>query len=192
MQASDLKSMWEQQDAVNAAVNSSSGAHTRYNAPHEQPRNYSPPGRLFPQDVLPDKMLMEIRTMLFDYADAQNIIDFIEDVREFTAEYKAEVADAVHRLLQARDGHDDWLVGIPAKRRRLEEYAKATNLADGGRPLTVMESVFQLVPGVSSSWCSGVRQAVWRHGYWHIARSQVRVLVCSDARVNEKIMFERL
>jgi len=34
--------------------------------------------------------------------------------------------------------------------------------------------VFQLVPGVSSSWCSGVKQAVWRHGYWHIARSQVR------------------
>jgi hypothetical protein len=37
--------------------------------------------------------------------------------------------------------------------------------------------VFQLVPGVSSSACSGVKQAVWRNGYWHIARSQVRMFV---------------
>lgn len=39
--------------------------------------------------------------------------------------------------------------------------------------ITVKESVYQLVPGISSSACTGVREAVWRHGYWHIARSQV-------------------
>jgi hypothetical protein len=43
----------------------------------------------------------------------------------------------------------------------------------GSGPVLVKESIFQLVPGVSSSWCTGVKQAVWRHGYWHVARSQV-------------------
>lgn len=44
------------------------------------------------------------------------------------------------------------------------------------RFITVKESIFQLVPGVSSSNSNGVREAVWRHGYWHIARSQVMTL----------------
>jgi hypothetical protein len=43
----------------------------------------------------------------------------------------------------------------------------------GSGPVLVKESIFQLVPGVSLSWCTGVKQAVWRHGYWHVARSQV-------------------
>jgi hypothetical protein len=34
------------------------------------------------------------------------------------------------------------------------------------------EPLFQLVPGISGSASCGVRNAVWRHGYWHIARSQ--------------------
>ena len=41
------------------------------------------------------------------------------------------------------------------------------------RFVTIKESIFQLVPGISSSSCTGVREAVWRYGYWHIARSQV-------------------
>lgn len=40
-------------------------------------------------------------------------------------------------------------------------------MADAGK-----EPVFQLVPGISSSASCGVRNAVWRHGYWHVARSQ--------------------
>jgi hypothetical protein len=35
------------------------------------------------------------------------------------------------------------------------------------------EPVFQLVPGICNSASCGVRNAVWRHGYWHIARSQI-------------------
>ena len=35
-----------------------------------------------------------------------------------------------------------------------------------------IEPVFQLVPGISGSASPGVRNAVWRHGYWHVARSQ--------------------
>lgn len=77
-------------------------------------------------------------------------------------------------LLSARDG-ENVIVGDhghgASKRRR--QYEKARNLSEGGRPILVKESVFQLVPGVSSSYAAGVKQAVWRHGYWHIARSQV-------------------
>lgn len=40
------------------------------------------------------------------------------------------------------------------------------------RFVTIKESVFQLVPGISSSASTGVKEAVWRYGYWHIARSQ--------------------
>jgi hypothetical protein len=67
--------------------------------------------------------------------------------------------------------NDDKVTGI----RRKREFEAARNMGSGGdgRPILVKESVFQLVPGVSSSACSGVKQAVWRNGYWHIARSQV-------------------
>lgn len=35
------------------------------------------------------------------------------------------------------------------------------------------ESIFQLVPGVSSSSSTGLQDAIWKEGFWHIARSQV-------------------
>jgi hypothetical protein len=40
-------------------------------------------------------------------------------------------------------------------------------------PKLVNESIFQLVPGVFSSRRNAVREAIWQHGYWHIARCQV-------------------
>lgn len=171
--ATDLKSMWAQQDAINASV---SGAYTKYNGPMDHPRHYLGPGEVFPTEVLPAEMLFEMQGMLFDNADAGAIIDFIDDVRDFNLDYQTSVADSVRRLLLARNGTsfgmDPGGSGtMPGKRRR--EYEKARNLSDGGRPIVVKESVFQLVPGVSSSWSSGVKQAVWRHGYWHIARSQI-------------------
>jgi thioesterase domain-containing protein len=52
----------------------------------------------------------------------------------------------------------------------------------------VRESIFQLVPGVTSSPSVQVRQAVWKRGYWHIARSQImqfkfdgHVSICNGA-----------
>ena len=90
-------------------------------------------------------------------------------VRQFSAEYRVKMGEAVRQLLSATGG----AAGEAGFRRR-KQYERARDLHSGGRPILVKESVFQLVPGVSSSWCSGVRQAVWRHGYWHIARSQVR------------------
>lgn len=40
-------------------------------------------------------------------------------------------------------------------------------------PAVMPEAIWQLVPGVASSRKPGVVRAVWRHGYWHIARSQI-------------------
>ena len=162
--------MWDNQESVSAAV---SGAHTKYNTPADHPRNYKPQENVY--EVRPDEALFELKAMLFDYADAEAVIDFIGDVREFTAEYRTNVADAVRRLMAAREGESivsgTAIPGQPTKRRK--QYEAARNMASGGRPILVKESVFQLVPGVSSSYCSGVKQAVWRHGYWHVARSQV-------------------
>lgn len=41
------------------------------------------------------------------------------------------------------------------------------------RPGNTDEPIFQLVPGVNSSCRPEVVNAIWRQGYWHIARSQV-------------------
>ena len=79
------------------------------------------------------------------------------------------------RILSEQDNTD---LGI----RRRSKFEHARDMIGGaGRPFLVKESIFQLVPGVSSSACSGVRQAVWRHGYWHIARSQVHCGIVCDA-----------
>lgn len=83
----------------------------------------------------------------------------------------------MRQLLEATHLDDDLPEVGEFRRVRKAQYERARKVTDsskGGRPILVQESVFQLVPGVSSSYCSGVRQAIWRHGYWHIARSQVR------------------
>lgn len=157
------------QEAMQAV---SSGKYTRYNGPDDngQPKPYITRENLI--DLLPDEAFYEMKTMLFDAADSTVITDFLMRVREFTSEYRVGVSDAVRSILGVQDNAE---CGI----RKRKDFDKARGLYGGdGRPILVKESVFQLVPGVSSSWCSGVRQAVWRHGYWHIARSQVRIL-CS-------------
>lgn len=42
------------------------------------------------------------------------------------------------------------------------------------RPVVVDEPIFQLVPGVSSSQRNQVLDAIWRHGFWHIARCHIQ------------------
>lgn len=58
-----------------------SGAYTKYNTPADHPKNYRPHQAPNVYDVRPDEALYELKTMLFDYADAEAIIDFIEDVQ---------------------------------------------------------------------------------------------------------------
>ena len=84
-----------------------------------------------------------------------------------------QASAAVRQLLAETDADASLPAEGEFRKRRRRQYEKALNPAKGGRPILVKESIFQLVPGVSSSWCTGVKQAVWRHGYWHIARSQV-------------------
>ena len=78
-----LKSQWEQQDILSARVG---GAYSRYNAPGNHPRSYITKNNTV--DLGTDEAFYEMNTMLFDYADADAIIEFIADVREFSLEYQ--------------------------------------------------------------------------------------------------------
>lgn len=81
--ADQLRSQWEQQDVISATV---SGAYTKYNTPNDHPRNYLHKEKLM--DLGVDEAYYEMKTMLFDYADAEAIIEFIGHVREFSNEYQ--------------------------------------------------------------------------------------------------------
>ena len=81
----------------------------------------------------------------------------------------------MHNLFEAKISED----GTDAHRDKLSKLAafiqgsSSVDVQCLRQHVAVTESVFQLVPGISSSACTGVREAVWRRGYWHIARSQV-------------------
>ena len=91
---------------------------------------------------------------------------WVAQVDRFSAEFRVTAALAVQKILSEKpDTH--------LKRKRKGQFDAARDLTGKGRPFLVKESIFQLVPGVSSSACVGVKHAMWRHGYWHIARSQV-------------------
>lgn len=158
-----------EQEAIQAA---SSGMYSKYNGPNAngQPKPYITKENFI--DLMPEEAFYEMKSMLFDSVDSTVIVDFLMRVREFSAEYRVQVSDAVRSIVTMRDSRE---CGI----RKRKQFDAARSLGGGsgcdGRPIVVKESVFQLVPGVSSSACSGVKQAVWRHGYWHIARSQVCV-----------------
>ena len=81
--ADQLKSQWEQQDVISARV---AGAYTRYNAPGDHPRSYITKNNTV--DLGTDEAFYEMQAMLFDYADADVIMDFIAQVREFSLEYQ--------------------------------------------------------------------------------------------------------
>lgn len=84
---------------------------------------------------------------------------FDNEVMESVAE-QVRTPDVLKKLLRILGGKDN-------------ESNAREDLNKLRRFVTVKESVFQLVPGISSSASTGVREAVWRRGYWHIARSQV-------------------
>lgn len=86
MSAEQLKSQWEQQEALSAVV---SGAYTKYNAPGDHPRSYITKDNVI--DLGTDEAFYEMKTMLFDYADAGAIVEFISNVQEFTQEYRVRV-----------------------------------------------------------------------------------------------------
>ena len=93
---------------------------------------------------------------------------WVAQVERFSAEFRVAAALAVQKVLSEKpDTH--------LKRKRRAQFEAARDLTGKGRPFLVKESIFQLVPGVSSSACVGVKHAMWRHGYWQIARSQVRL-----------------
>ena len=81
-----------------------------------------------------------------------------------------------HDELNAGDDLMLYLSDSPSTNYVLSHHAKSMqtqNFRGLSKWGEKMECIYQLTPGVSSSNSKEVRAAVWRHGYWHIARSQV-------------------
>lgn len=74
--AVDLKRRWEDEAAITAAT--CSGAYTRYNGPGDHPRHYIEKGSRI--DLGTDEAIYEMYTMLFTYADAGLVTEFISQV----------------------------------------------------------------------------------------------------------------
>jgi hypothetical protein len=175
--ADALRSRWRDQESLQAAL---SGTDPALAQSATRPKQYMAQQAII--NTLPDEAMFEMESMLFDHADADVINDFLTRVSDFSDRYRVRIAQAVQEIIR-HVGTDVKEAGI--KRRRQFELARAVqgdpnsnaweqrSDALGASPVLVRESVFQIVPGVSSSWGTGVKQAVWRHGYWHIARSQV-------------------
>lgn len=72
---------------------------------------------------------------------------------------------------------------ILAMRAAISQFERVGDLGARSEPTLVCESIFQLVPGVSSSCKNGVMEAIWKYGYWHIARSQI-MQFCYDNSVD--------
>jgi hypothetical protein len=169
--AADLRSQWDQFESIQSA---GAGRETRA----ARPKPYVTRSSLI--DVLPEEALLEMHSMLWDSADPERVMAFIDRVRNHRQELQVKVSHAVEAIVH-QINNDVPEAGI--RRRRDFEMARRLPASTGmgmdrvhvlgSGPVLVKESIFQLVPGVSSSWCTGVKQAVWRHGYWHVARSQV-------------------
>lgn len=112
--------------------------------------------------LLPEEARRALSKAMRNVSDPLELLNFVKNVE------MAGPASSVSRLTETIER----LAGYLESRRG--DHRKSPLLSTRqGRVVAVNESVFQLVPGVSSSCENGVREAVWRHGYWHIARSQV-------------------
>jgi hypothetical protein len=169
--AEQLRSEWANFESIQSA---DAGRETLA----ARPRHYVTRSSII--EALPDEAILEIHSMLWDAADPERVLDFISRVQGHREAFQVRVSQAIATIAQ-QISNDVPEAGIHRRRdfemaRRLP-YSTSAGLDKvhvlGAGPVLVRESIFQLVPGVSSSWCSGVKQAVWRHGYWHIARSQV-------------------
>ena len=77
----------------------------------------------------------------------------LKDFRKLVDEYRTRKGERRKTSLRAREEFDTILVD---------------------------ESIYQLVPGVSSSRRNAVKEAVWKNGYWHIARCQMQQFAYGD------------
>jgi hypothetical protein len=82
---------------------------------------------------------------------------------KYNETYKQQAKRCMHHLVQGTDFKiDDDFHHL---------LLESSDLCFRGGEYT--QKIFQLVTGVSSSNNKSVQQAVWKDGYWHIARSQV-------------------
>lgn len=104
------------------------------------------------------------------YAAFQEIQSYFDDVSLYAALVEAEFPDNLSmtdRAALLMQRYFDVMDDAETRQNTRPDAGKY-------RELTVLcESIFQLTPAVSSSPSNDVMDAVWRRGYWHIARSHV-------------------
>ena len=88
--ADQLRSLWQNQESIDAATSS---AYTKYNTPGDRPKHYMPKNNGI--QLKSDEAYFEMHTILFDYADATFLTDFIMSVQEFSLEYRVKAAEAL-------------------------------------------------------------------------------------------------
>lgn len=183
--SADLKRQWQQQELLagkERAKRENKARRAAIEAEEEYDENDAPfrvPRRQYitaDNKVLdnPDGAYNSLLMVLSTAESPDTILGYIGEVNRYTDQFRVSVAQAIVEV--ARKLEEDGILN--------RSYAAAhdTHLIGGvrgtlpklnTRPVLVKESIFQLVPGVSSSHSTGVRHAIWRHGYWHIARSQI-------------------
>lgn len=67
--------------------------------------------------------------------------------------------------------NDQWR-NISSSRKTSKNLNTSSGWLDDLQVVPIDESIFQLIPGVSSSSNNNVKDAIWKKGYWHIARSE--------------------
>ncbi len=119
-------------------------------------------------DVLPEEAMYTLEKLMLETTDLREAVDFIQRLEKCSRNRGLAVLQSIVNLFQT----ESKALDITTQRQVRTAMQMHVGSARG-RPLLVREPIFQLVPGVSSSSCVGVREAIWRRGYWHVALSKV-------------------
>lgn len=180
--STDLKRQWQQQELLAGDERASRERKARreaQNAGEDFDENDAPPFRVprrqyttSDNKVLdtPDGAYASLLTILQTAESPETILEYIGDVQRYSDRFRVSIAEAISQVARKLDD-DEALERSFAAAHDIRHDTPLHKL--NTRPVLVKESIFQLVPGVSSSHSTGVRHAIWRHGYWHIARSQI-------------------
>lgn len=102
--------------------------------------------------------------------DTQKFEDWVNNSQRSVANgrnVKLSASDKGRIISEMRRLNEEW----SGRTRKMS--GASSSIVEDVQVIAVDECIFQLIPGVSSSPNNNVKDAVWKKGYWHIARSQV-------------------
>lgn len=116
--------------------------------------------------LLPREAMQAFNRASRYFSTTQDLVNFV-NTAVFEDADKPMSTDSLVRTIERLEAYykENRDNGMPRK-TRLSEF-------EMDKMVAVDETIYQLLPGVTSSCLNGVQEAIWRHGYWHIARSQV-------------------